>query len=116
MVEIDVKEDRYRDMYRSRYASMVFAFCIVAVTAFAGRPSFAATNGGKCSKAGITQNTKGVTYKCSKIGKSLKWVKSFTTNLIFATTSTIGRAEPSTSNLLFINHPSPQIVEEIAIR
>ena len=35
----------------------------------------AATSGGKCSKVGLTQKTKGVTFTCSKVGKTLKWVR-----------------------------------------
>lgn len=34
----------------------------------------AASNGGKCAKTGLIQKTKGVTYICTKSGKSLKWV------------------------------------------
>ncbi|MFM7494532.1 MAG: hypothetical protein ACKO2A_11565, partial [Acidimicrobiaceae bacterium] len=36
----------------------------------------AATAGGKCSKVGQTQTTKGVTYICKKIGNKLVWAKS----------------------------------------
>ena len=38
-------------------------------------PAEAATSGGKCPKAGRVQTTKGVKYKCTKSGKTLKWVK-----------------------------------------
>ncbi len=38
-------------------------------------PVNAATSGGKCAKAGITQTTKGVKFRCAKSGKKLKWVK-----------------------------------------
>ena len=38
-------------------------------------PVSAATSGGKCPKAGRLQTTKGVKYKCTKSGKTLKWVK-----------------------------------------
>ena len=38
-------------------------------------PADAASAGGKCSKVGITQTTKGIKYKCAKSGASLKWVK-----------------------------------------
>ena len=38
-------------------------------------PADAATAGGKCARAGLLQKTKGVSYKCTKSGKTLKWVK-----------------------------------------
>jgi len=38
-------------------------------------PVDAATSGGKCPKAGRVQTTNSVKYKCTKSGKSLKWVK-----------------------------------------
>ena len=38
-------------------------------------PAEAATAGGKCAKAGQVQTTRGVKYKCTKSGKTLKWVK-----------------------------------------
>ena len=38
-------------------------------------PAEAATAGGKCTKAGQVQTTKGVKYKCTKSGKVLKWIK-----------------------------------------
>lgn len=38
-------------------------------------PVDAATLGGKCAKAGQVQTTKSVKYKCTKSGKSLRWVK-----------------------------------------
>lgn len=38
-------------------------------------PAEAATSGGKCPKAGRVQTAKGVKYKCTKSGKTLKWVK-----------------------------------------
>ena len=52
-------------------------------------PVDAATAGGKCTKAGLTQKTKGISYKCTKSGKSLKWVKvSATATNTSATTTT----------------------------
>ena len=38
-------------------------------------PAGAATLGGKCAKAGAIQTTLSVKYKCTKSGKSLKWVR-----------------------------------------
>ena len=42
-------------------------------------PADAATSGGKCPKAGQVQTTKGVKYKCTKSGKSLRWVEVVST-------------------------------------
>ena len=48
---------------------------LVGAVLVAGAPADAATSGGKCAKAGATQTTKSVKYKCTKSGKLLKWVK-----------------------------------------
>ena len=55
----------------------------------------AATTGGKCSKVGQTQKTKGVIYICKKTGTKLVWAKS--TAGKGASTGTVTTA-PSTSN------------------
>ena len=53
-------------------------------------PVSAATPGGKCPKAGRLQTTKGVKYKCTKSGKTLKWVKvALTAKNTGATTTSI---------------------------
>lgn len=52
---------------------MALFIMLVCVVVGAGRTD-AATTGGKCSKAGLIQTTKSVQYKCTKSGKSLKWV------------------------------------------
>ena len=82
---------------------MVFALCVVVATVFVGAPSFAASNGGKCAKAGITQKTKGVTYTCVRTGKLLKWARKNTQQ---STTTT--SAPLSMADLLLTNPPSPQ--------
>jgi hypothetical protein len=51
------------------------AIFAIGVTLITSLPVSAATSGGKCPKAGRVQSTKGVKYKCTKSGKSLKWVK-----------------------------------------
>ncbi|MFZ9892017.1 MAG: hypothetical protein ACO3FL_09245 [Ilumatobacteraceae bacterium] len=55
----------------------------------------AATAGGKCSKVGQTQKTKGVTFVCKKTGSKLVWAKSAAGKR--ASTSTVTTA-PSTSS------------------
>ena len=53
--------------------SLVGIVLLCACTMSVGGTANAATAGGKCTKAGSTQTTKGVKYKCTKSGKSLKW-------------------------------------------
>jgi hypothetical protein len=53
----------------------VLVLCVGAVTGIDTGQTSAASNGGKCSKAGISQKTKGVTYTCVRSGKTLKWVR-----------------------------------------
>ena len=53
----------------------VLVLCVGAVTGIDTGQTSAASNGGKCTKAGISQKTKGVTYTCVRSGKSLKWVR-----------------------------------------
>jgi len=52
--------------------------CLAFVFAFGAGFTSAASNGGRCAKAGVSQKTKGVTYTCLKSGKSLKWVRKST--------------------------------------
>lgn len=47
----------------------------------------AASAGGKCSKAGVTQKTSGVTYACKKSGSKLTWVKTKATGANATTTT-----------------------------
>jgi M6 family metalloprotease-like protein len=59
------------------FAVLVTA-AVCAGAALAGSTSVvsAATKGGKCSKVGQTQKTKGVIYICKKTGTKLVWAKS----------------------------------------
>ena len=59
------------------FAVLVTA-AVCAGAALAGSTSVvsAATTGGKCSKVGQTQKTKGVIYICKKTGTKLVWAKS----------------------------------------
>ena len=56
----------------------------------------AASAGGKCSKAGVTQKTSGVTYACKKSGSKLTWVKTKATGAN-ATTTTSAPANATTT-------------------
>jgi len=70
-----------------RRIRLVAIFVIGAALATA-LPVDAATSGGKCAKAGQVQTTKGVKYKCTNSGKSLKWVKFALTAKNTSTTTT----------------------------
>ena len=54
--------------------SLIVVVLVCAGTVSVGGTASAATAGGKCTKVGSTQTTKGVKYKCTKSGKSLSWV------------------------------------------
>ncbi len=47
----------------------------VLLAAIGSQSSSAASAGGRCSKVGLTQRTKGVTFTCLKNGKSLRWTR-----------------------------------------
>lgn len=55
----------------ARFVGLILMGTVLVTVA----PAEAATSGGKCLKDGRVQTTKGVKYKCTKSGKSLKWVK-----------------------------------------
>ena len=55
----------------ARFVGLILMGTVLVTVA----PAEAATSGGKCLKAGRVQTTKGVKYKCTKSGKTLKWVK-----------------------------------------
>lgn len=48
---------------------------LVLIALFDVQSISAASAGSKCSKAGVIQKTKGVTYTCVRTGKLLKWVR-----------------------------------------
>ena len=54
----------------------VLAVCAGAAMVGSAAVVNAATAGGKCSKVGQTQKTKGVTFVCKKTGSKLVWAKS----------------------------------------
>ncbi len=61
-------------MKNSLSHSLIVVILVCAGTMSLGGTASAATAGGKCTKVGSTQTTKGVKYKCTKSGKSLSWV------------------------------------------
>ena len=62
-------------MFQRKSFLPVAAVCLFAVFLLDVGYTSAASSGGKCSKVGLTQKTKGVTFTCSKVGKTLKWVR-----------------------------------------
>ena len=77
--------------------------CFVSLTLISAVSTSAASNGGKCTKAGISQKTKGVTFTCVRSGKTLKWVRkpAKVTKPNVPTTA-------SGAQLLLANPPSPE--------
>jgi len=81
----------------------VLAIGLVSMVALSAVQTSAASNGGKCTKAGVSQKTKGVTYTCVRSGKTLKWVRK-----------PAKMAEPNVptavtgAQLLLANPPSPE--------
>jgi hypothetical protein len=81
----------------------VLAIGLVSMVALSAVQTSAASNGGKCTKAGISQKTKGVTYTCVRNGKTLKWVRMPTK----ASTPNVPAADAG-AQLLLANPPSPE--------
>jgi M6 family metalloprotease-like protein len=48
----------------------------VLLSVIGTQSSSAASAGGRCSKAGLTQRTKGATFTCVKNGKTLRWARA----------------------------------------
>jgi hypothetical protein len=63
----------------------------------------AVSSGGKCPRAGVTQKTKGVTFTCVRVGKSLKWARKNSQQGATSTTLPV-----STADLLRLNPVSPE--------
>ena len=82
------------------------AFGLMSMVAFSAVQTSAASNGGKCSKAGISQKTKGVTYTCVRSGKTLKWVRKPTKVSIPSVPTAATGAQ-----LLLANPSSPEPLE-----
>jgi len=60
--------------------------------------SSAASAGGRCSKVGLTQRTKGVTFTCVKNGKSLRWTSATGKKLSPATAAQDAYVQPTQSS------------------
>ena len=89
-------------MFQTKKFVGVLAIGLVSILAFSAVQTSAASNGGKCSKVGISQKTKGVTYTCVRSGKTLKWVRKSA-----KATKPIVPASASGAQLLLAHPPSP---------
>ena len=89
----------------------VLALCLLPISALAISPVDAASSGARCSKAGIVQKTKGITYTCTRVGKSLKWVRKPTKNLTPNVPTAISGAQ-----LLLANPSSPEPLENCRLK
>ena len=90
-------------MARRKHFVIVVAVCLISVLNFGDGELIAASNGSKCTRVGLTQKTKGVTYTCTKVGKSLKWVRKQVGTSNSTTSTTI-----SEQQLLAANPASPE--------
>jgi len=65
----------------------------------------AASSGAKCTKTGMTQKTKGVTYVCKKTGSKLLWVTTTTKTdaALTPTTTTVATASSTTGTMTSIS-------------
>jgi M6 family metalloprotease-like protein len=69
----------------------------------------AATAGGKCSKVGQTQKTKGVSYICKKTGSKLVWAKSTaSTGSSAGTVATVPTTSSTTTTPALSNTPTAE--------
>jgi hypothetical protein len=89
----------------------VLALCLLPISVMAISPVDAASSGAKCSKAGIVQKTKGITHTCTRVGKSLKWVRKPSKNLTPNVPTTISGAQ-----LLLANPSSPEPLENCRLK
>ena len=89
----------------------VLAMCLLPVLALAGAPASAASSGGKCTKVGVAQKTKGIAYTCTKVGKSFKWVRMPAKTLTPTVPTTVSGAQ-----LLSANPSSPEPLENCRLK
>lgn len=98
-------------MIRRKKSLCVLALCLLPISALAISPVDAASSGGRCTKVGVVQKTKGITYTCTKAGRSLKWVRKPAKNLTPNVPTTISGAQ-----LLLANPSSPEPLENCRLK
>ena len=81
----------------------ITVIALVLTVGIQGQSAVAASQGGRCSKVGIVQKTKGVVFTCTRVGNSLKWMRKSGSK-----TSTPIAAAPSGTELLRLNPNSPE--------
>jgi len=89
----------------------VLALCLLPVSVLATTSADAASSGGRCTKVGVVQKTKGITYTCTKAGRSLKWVRKPAKNLTPNVPTTV-----SGTQLLLANPASPEPLENCRLK
>lgn len=67
----------------------------VLLSVIGAQSSSAASAGGRCSKVGLTQRTKGTTFICVKNGKTLRWARATTKNANPATSAQESYVQPT---------------------
>ena len=53
----------------------ITVIALILTVGIQGQSAVAASQGGRCSKVGIVQKTKGVVFTCTRVGNSLKWMR-----------------------------------------
>ena len=92
-------------------AAAVLALCLLPISVLAISPVDAASSGAKCPKVGVVQKSKGITYTCTRVGKSLKWVRKPAKNLTPNVPTTVSGAQ-----LLSANPSSPEPLENCRLK
>lgn len=102
---------KFSGMIRRKKSLGVLALCLLPISLLVTSPVDAASSGGRCSKLGSVQKTKGVIYSCAKVGKSLKWVRKSAKISAPNVPTTISGAQ-----LLLANPSSPEPLENCRLR
>ncbi|MFZ9751871.1 MAG: hypothetical protein ACO3CN_07230, partial [Candidatus Nanopelagicales bacterium] len=95
----------------NRFLAIAAVLAVCAGAAMVGSAAVvnAATAGGKCSKVGQTQKTKGVTFVCKKTGSKLVWAKSTTsTGSSAGTVATVPATGGTTTTPALSNTPTAE--------
>ena len=98
-------------MFLRKRSIGVLALGLLSVFVLIGGPVGAASSWGKCSKVGVVQKAKGITYRCTKVGKSLKWVRRPAKTMIPKVPTAVSGAQ-----LLLANPSSPEPLENCRLK
>ena len=89
-----------------RNAVGVLVLCLFSASGLNVARVDAASNGGKCSKVGALQKTKGITYTCVQAGKTRRWLRKSVKSVASSLPTSISGAQ-----LLLANPSSPEPLE-----